>query len=152
MMTTSYRRGVFALGAFFVLTGCATANTASGSADAESAGKPVADVVAAVSNPRTRRDALSSEEIRASNASNAFELISKLRPVWLVLRGNPNVADTDGSVAIRVYYNGTPVGDISVLRQYEVSQLISIRWVDGITARSTYGGGHGRGVIAITGH
>ncbi len=32
-----------------------------------------------------------------------------------------------------------------------VTQLISIRWVDPIQARTTYGAGNGRGVIAITG-
>jgi hypothetical protein len=112
---------------------------------------PERDVIAAVSRPRSSSDVITGEEIRASMASNAFQVIQKLRPGWLVLRGDPDHPDPDGSSVIRVYYNGSPVGDVSVLRQYEVSQLISIRWIDGINARATYGGGHGRGVISITG-
>ena len=95
---------------------------------------------------------LTTEEIRAAvGVTNAYTLIQKLRPGWLQVRGDPNVSDSDGSAEIVVYYNAMRAGGVAVLREYEVTQLVSIRWVDPITARSTYGGGHGRGVISITG-
>jgi hypothetical protein len=110
------------------------------------------DNVAASSRPRSSRDVLTTEEIRAVvGATDAYSLVQKLRPAWLRLRGDPNVADTDGSVAIQVYYNGRHAGTVAVLREYDASQLVSMRWVDPIVARSSYGGGHGRGVIAIEG-
>jgi hypothetical protein len=110
------------------------------------------DNVAASSRPRSSRDVLTTEEIRAAvGASDAYSLIQKLRPGWLRVRGDPNVPDTDGSLVIQVYYNGRHAGTVAVLREYEVSQLVSMRWVDPIAARSSYGAGHGRGVIAIEG-
>lgn len=116
------------------------------------AGAPTMDNRAASSRPRSPRDVLTTEEIRAAvGAADAYSLIQKLRPSWLRMRGDPNVADSDGSVAIQVYYNGRHAGTVAVLREYEVSQLVSIRWLDPIAARSSYGARHGRGVIAIEG-
>jgi hypothetical protein len=113
---------------------------------------PPSDVIAAASRPTSNRQVLTQAEIRAAvGVSDAYALVQKLRPMWLQVRGDPTVADSDGSREILVYYNGARAGGVSVLRQYEVSQLVSMRWVDPIAARSSYGGGHGRGVIAVHG-
>ncbi len=110
------------------------------------------DSMAASSRPRSSRDVLTAEEIRAAvGASDAYGLVQRLRPGWLQVRGDPSVSDADGSKEILVYYNGRLAGPVSILREYDVSQLISMRWVDPISARSSYGGGHGRGVIVILG-
>lgn len=87
----------------------------------------------------------------AASGSTAYEIVQKLRPAWLQVRGDPNVADADGSREIQVWYNGRHAGGVTVLREYEKNQILSMRWVDPIAARSTYGQGHGRGVIVVTG-
>lgn len=113
---------------------------------------PSADVIEASTQPRNRADVLTPEEIEAAtSASNAHQLVSLLRPNWLRLRGNPDHPDPDGSRVIQVWYNGRNMGDVSMLRDISRGQIISMRWVDPITARATYGPPNGRGVIAING-
>ena len=52
---------------------------------------------------------------------------------------------------MQVWYNGRPLGNTDTLREISTSQVIEMRWVDPIQARTTYGPGNGRGVISITG-
>ncbi|HLL81096.1 MAG TPA: hypothetical protein VK420_00540 [Longimicrobium sp.] len=113
------------------------------------AGNPQADVLAASSRPRSSRDVLSEEEIKASTGGNVYDLVQKLRPAWLRQKGDPSQMDADGSREIRVWVNGRDAGGLSILRDYDSHQIISIRWVDTINARATYGRGYGRGVIAV---
>lgn len=137
-----------------LLSGCAllvSCRTAAPRASLAQPEEPTWDVMAAASRPRSTRDVLTGEEIVSAHASNAYDLIRRLRPQWLQMRGSASMPDPDGSREIQVWYNGRSAGSISVLRDYDESQIISIRWVDPITARSTYGPPNGRGVIATRG-
>ncbi|HEX8243909.1 MAG TPA: hypothetical protein VF541_10445 [Longimicrobium sp.] len=109
-----------------------------------------ADPVAAVSRVRARRDVITTEEIDATHVTTAFEVVQRLRPQWLHNRGGP-YPDPDGSVEVRVFFNGQPVGNVESLKQYAIMEVGSMRWVDPIRARGTYGPGNGRGVITVTG-
>jgi hypothetical protein len=109
-----------------------------------------ADPIAAVSRLRRRGDVLTTEEIQASHMSNAFEVVSSLRPQWLHNRGGSH-PDPDGSVEIQVFYNGQPMGNTEALKQYSVSTIATMRYIDPIRARATYGAPNGRGVITVTG-
>lgn len=113
------------------------------------AGKPQSDVLAASTRPRTSRDVLTEDDIKAATAADAYDLIQRLRPAWLRQKGDPSQMDADGSREIRVWVNGRDAGGLSVLRNYDSHQIVSIRWVDSINARATYGRGYGRGVIAL---
>jgi hypothetical protein len=109
-----------------------------------------ADPIAAVSRVRTRRDVITQEEIDATHLSNAFDVVSRLRPQWLHNRGGP-YPDPDGSVEVQVFFNGQPVGSVDALKGYSASQVGTLRYVDPIRARATYGPPNGRGVITVTG-
>jgi len=109
-----------------------------------------ADPTAAVSRVRNRRDVITTEEIDATHVTSAYEVVQRLRPQWLHNRGGP-YPDPDGSVEIQVYFNGQPVGGIDALKQYSIMQVGTMRWIDPIRARGTYGPGNGRGVITVTG-
>ncbi|HEX6747485.1 MAG TPA: hypothetical protein VF092_09380 [Longimicrobium sp.] len=108
-----------------------------------------ADPTAAVSRMRSRRDVLTRDEIEATHAASAFDVVRRLRPQWMHNRGGP-IADPDGSVEVQVFVNGQPVGSVNVLKEYTIMQIENMRWVDPIRARGTYGPGNGRGVITVT--
>lgn len=117
------------------------------------AGSPVtADPAGNAVRPRYRRDQLTPDEIAATTAtSSALDLVRRLRPEWLRNRGGSTQPDSDGSREVQVWYNGRHLGDVGTLRDVATSDLISLRWVDPIDARISYGPGNGRGVISITG-
>lgn len=108
-----------------------------------------AEPASAASRPRPASDLLGEAEIRQSQATNAYDVVARLRPGWLRNRGVGT--DPDGSREVQVWFNGQPIGPTPALRRYDAAQVVSMRYVDGISARTTYGSGNGRGVIAVTG-
>jgi hypothetical protein len=125
------------------------ARTASGApAGAPAAADPLAKAV----RPRYRRELLTEQEIAATAiTTHALDLVRRLRPEWLRNRGSSDQPDDDGSREVQVWYNGRRLGNTDTLRDISTSQVIEMRWVDPIQARTTYGPGNGRGVISITG-
>jgi hypothetical protein len=110
------------------------------------AGKP--QPVPAANRPGASRDVLAEEEIRATNAADAYDLIQRVRPDWL--RQKPGPAELDAeSREIRVWVNGRDAGGPGVLRSYDPDRIVSMRWIDPVRARGTYGAGYGRGVIEL---
>lgn len=85
---------------------------------------------------------LSEEEIRAAQLANAYDVIGRLRPHWLRTRGQPG--------AIRVYYNLSPVGGITALRQISTTGLTSIQFLNGPDALIRFGRGHEEGAILVS--
>jgi hypothetical protein len=76
-------------------------------------------------------DRLTAAEIRASNATNAYELISRLRPQWLRAPGGGSI--TGGVVqnqTILVYLDGHRVGDLTALSTLSVNGVTSMQWLD----------------------
>jgi hypothetical protein len=131
-----------------------SANLPARTAAGAPAGAPAAaDPIAKAVRPRYRRELLTEEEIAATNiTSHALDLVRRLRPEWLHNRGSSDQPDNDGSREVQVWYNGRRLGNTDTLREINTSQVIEMRWVDPIQARSMYGPGNGRGVISITGH
>lgn len=113
------------------------------------AGKPQPEALAASTRPGSARDVLTQAEIRAANAGDAYDLVQRLRPAWLRQNLNASQAEADGSREIRVWVNGRDAGGLATLRNYDSHQIVSMRWVDPLTALATYGPGYGRGVITL---
>ena len=113
------------------------------------AGKPQPEALAASTRPGSARDVLTQAEIRAANAGDAYDLVQRLRPAWLRQNVNASPAEADGSREIRVWVNGRDAGGLATLRNYDSHQIVSMRWVDSLTALATYGPGYGRGVITL---
>jgi hypothetical protein len=96
---------------------------------------------------------ISQEEIEASSASNAFEVIQRLRPSFLRARGavhgTPGAANAMENVDLVVYLNENRLGGSDQLRQVAVSDIREIRYFNSSEATTKWGTGHSAGAIQI---
>lgn len=80
---------------------------------------------------RASPDKISRAEIYSSNASNAYELISRLRPQWL---RPPATGSISGGVvrsqSILVYLDRQRLEDLDALKTISVEGLDSAEWID----------------------
>jgi hypothetical protein len=99
-----------------------------------------AALIACASSPtpgdgaRHLSDQVSSGEIASSGATNAYELIQRLRPNWL---RSPNIGSIGGgahSQVIVVYLDGQRLGDIDSLRNLSAVGVTSMQWLDAAKA------------------
>lgn len=111
-------------------------------------------VLVACSPPRLGPGAVSDsqliteDEIDASRAANAFEVIRKLRANFLTYRGETSVRG-ESKPYPTVYLDGQEFGAIETLRTIPASQISSIRLFRSWEATTKFGTGNMGGVIAI---
>ncbi len=100
-----------------------------------------------------RSNIITAEEIASVSANNAYEVVQRLRPGWLITRGVSTTRDPTiegGPVTgIVVYLDGVRRGGVEVLRDIPVEQLKELRWIDAKDATTRYGTGHTSGVIEV---
>jgi hypothetical protein len=74
------------------------------------------------------RDRITREDIEATLALNAYDAVRLLRQRWL-------------SGQVTIYENGTLVnqGSTSFLRMLRIENVVEIRYVDSVVARTIYG-------------
>ena len=80
---------------------------------------------------RTSPDKISRVEIYNSNASNAYELISRLRPNWL----RPGATGSIAGGVVRnqgtlVYLNNQRLEDLNALKTISAAGIESAEWID----------------------
>lgn len=92
---------------------------------------------------------ITEEEIDASRASNAFEVIQKLRANFLSYRGETSLTKNQSTPYPTVYLDGQEFGPINTLRSIPASQIGSIQLLRSWEATTKYGTGNMGGVIAI---
>ena len=92
---------------------------------------------------------ITAAQISASQQSNAYDVVSRLRPNFLKSRGRTTVY-AQGSDYATVFLDGQPFGDLSSLRNISASQIRSIKFIRGTDAVTTYGMQYGAGVIDIS--
>lgn len=112
----------FALVAFAGVAACASSGGGSG-------------------GPRTDRDLISSEELRALPPMNALQAVRRLRGRWLQQRN---------AGAPSVHVDGRFTGQLGVLEQYEISEVQELRFRPAREATTLYGTNYPAGVIEIT--
>ena len=104
---------------------------------------------AATQNPNV----ISTEEIVASSASNAYEVIQRLRPNFLRTRGavhgTPGAANAVEMVDLVVYLNENRLGGSDQLRQVSTTDICEIRYFNSSEATTKWGTGHSAGAIQI---
>ena len=74
---------------------------------------------------------ISRMEVAESNASTAYELISRLRPNWL--RGQPTASVAGGvirSQSILVYLNRQRLEDLNALKSISIGDIDTAEWID----------------------
>lgn len=113
------------------LAACASAGTSSGTSSGTASGT------------RSSPDHITTAEIQSSGASNAFDLINRLRPNWLrppsmgslsPLPTDPTRTSSARTQLIVVYLDGHRLGDIQSLRSLSLSGLQSFEWLDATRA------------------
>jgi hypothetical protein len=86
----------------------------------------------------------------AGMSGNAFEVISRLRPNFLVSRGQTSLSGEAVAAYPNVYLDGVAFGDITALRNIDSQQIAEIRLYPAWEAQTKFGLGNYGGVIAIT--
>jgi hypothetical protein len=94
---------------------------------------------------------ITQSEITAQNGTNAWDVISHLRPQYLKTRGRttiqaPSVANEYASV----FMDGQFYGDLNTLRNIASINIRQIRYLPANEAVTRYGMQYGNGVIEIT--
>lgn len=114
-------------------------------------------VVAAACSAATRTgatnpDEINAEEIEASTAQDAYELIQRLRPRWLRSRGSRSLTM---STEILVFLNSSRMGGLDSLRDISTNGIQSIEYLDAARAIGELpgiGSQHAEAVIVVRTH
>jgi hypothetical protein len=94
-------------------------------------------------------DVISFQEIEAeSDTRDAYQLVNRLRPLWLTKRGVGSINLPAAEVA--VYLNGMRIGGPDALRDIPRTGVLEMRFLRGTDATQRFGTGHENGAILVT--
>ncbi len=96
----------------------------------------------------SRDNVLGHDQLAATNASNVYEAVQKLRPNWMSGRGPISASNPNESRA-NVYSGGVRVGDLSYLSSVRVDEVAELHYYDPGQASARFGMGNGGGVIEL---
>jgi hypothetical protein len=85
------------------------------------------------------RNIIGQAEIDANPGQNAYELVQRLRPRWLVVRGGTRSL-AQMQTRIVVFSDNMQLEGIDALRQIPATTIASIRYMDGSTASNVLPG------------
>jgi hypothetical protein len=91
---------------------------------------------------------ITAAQISASQQTNAYDVVSRLRPNFLKSRGRTTIYG-QGSDYASVFLDGQSFGDLGSLRNIASSQIRSIKFIRGTDAVTVYGMQYGAGVIDV---
>ena len=97
--------------------------------------------------PRLRRDIITRGQIEEMNATDAFDVVQRVRPEFLRQRGQSSI--TGGEQLAVVYVDGVRRGGPEILRSLRTNEVEEIRFVNGTDATTRYGTDHGGGAIEV---
>jgi hypothetical protein len=108
----------------------------------------------ASSGPADRADSriLTRDEIvKSGMGGNAYDVISRLRPAFLVSRGQTTLTNGTGATSYpTIYVDGLLYGDITTLKSLDAAQIGEVRMYQAWEAQTKFGMGNNGGVIAIS--
>lgn len=91
---------------------------------------------------------ITEQEVRQSRASNAYEVVRRLRGNFLSNRGATSLLNTS-SPEPTVYVDGVPWGPPAALRNIPAEQVATIRLYRAWEATTKFGSGNMGGVIEV---
>jgi hypothetical protein len=97
---------------------------------------------------RREPNLITEQEIAASNESNLFDVVNRLRPMFLKTRGRSTI-NAGGSEYASVFLDGQYYGELGSLRNIVASQIHEIRYLNGPDAVSKYGMRYGSGAVDV---
>jgi hypothetical protein len=103
--------------------------------------------------PSRQQDLITEAEIaeRAAEASNALQIVQKLRPQMLASRGRFSPADSsEAGARAKVVVDGVALGAIENLASVNAVTVREIRYIGATDATTRYGTGYVGGVILVT--
>jgi len=103
--------------------------------------------------PSRQQDVITEAEIasRAGEASNALQIVQKLRPQMLRGRGRFSPADSsDSSTIPRVVVDDVAYGAVETLANLNATGIREIRFLSAADATTRWGTGYPGGVILVT--
>lgn len=98
---------------------------------------------------RRDRNYIYEEEIVTDTSTNAYDLISKLRPQWLRGRGQKSRYNTAASYPM-VYVNGSRLGAIDQLTTIPAENITMVQYLNMSDATIRFGMNHAGGAILVT--
>jgi hypothetical protein len=93
---------------------------------------------------------ITENEVVASLATTAYELIHSLRPNFLTYRGETSFDRRTSRPYPNVYVDDQPFGTVSILQSIPSSDVSSVRLYRASEAMTKFGTGNAGGVIAIS--
>ncbi len=96
--------------------------------------------------PPANPNLLTRNEIARAGTSNAYDLIQKLRPLWLRKRGEGSFFQQSDIV---IYLDGTRMGGPDSLKEINSTDIDSLRFLDARQATVRFGSGHVHGAILV---
>jgi hypothetical protein len=94
----------------------------------------------------TNSRVITMEQIQANTATNAFDLVRSLRPIWLQQRGTQSLLLES---TIVVYQDQVRLGGPETLRAVPTSTISRLEYLDASAATQRWGSGHTHGAILI---
>lgn len=91
---------------------------------------------------------ITEQEIADSKGSNGFDVVTRLRPMFLKTRGRTTI-HAGGSGYASVFVDGVFYGDLGSLRNIVANQIHEIRYLRGVESVSKYGIAYGSGAIDV---
>lgn len=100
---------------------------------------------------------ITESEIAGANLETIYDVIERLRPNMLRTRGQmgrlSGAAGSDpgaSSSKIKVFLNGTAIGDVSMLRGIQAASVKQVDYLNSSDATTRFGTGHDAGAIIVT--
>jgi hypothetical protein len=91
---------------------------------------------------------ITEQEIATSAESNLYDVVSRLRPMFLKTRGRSTI-NSGGSEHASVFLDGQYFGELGSLRNIVPTQIHEIRYLSGPDAVSRYGMRYGSGAVDV---
>lgn len=100
------------------------------------------------------RDLLTHQQIEDVRASNAYDVVQRLKSHWLQPRGRSQMPSAPGTPQfqenpVRVYMDGQRIGTVEQLRRIEITVIRRIRYYSPAEASARWGFNHGGGAIEV---
>lgn len=95
---------------------------------------------------------LTSEQIQEVRASNAYEVVQRLRSRWLSGYGSTQLpgGGSAGDFRVQVYLDGVHMGEIDRLREINYQEIEYIEYYPPQQASARFGFDHGAGAIMVS--
>jgi hypothetical protein len=103
----------------------------------------------ATTSSRSPRNIITKAQITEHGFINAYDAVESLRSTWLRARGPDSL---NRPTEVLVYIDDNRLGGVLTLKQVAASQILEIRFVDGLSATARWGLDHGQGVIQVVTH